>query len=344
MKKVIYLLIFILFLASGALAQDPVPQKILFQAKLYGTDGRPYTGYIRLGFLIYDVASGGTYLWRSYSFIEPEEVMIRDGLFEKILEVPFSIFNRTRTYLEIEYWTSRGRAAILTPRLQFFSAPYALNTYYLTGLQPKVSGADAHIVKTDRAGRAAFGNVGTREGYALSAEGSYAGAQANSTVDSAIVGETTSTPDTLGRYGIYAASVSLTSPAIKAENTADGAALEIFGGALFIDNWVSQGEYGPFYSRLELEEFWMTIYYAHVGPIGIVPFNHGVTTFKVYNNLLTSNSIILLTPYGSASDQEPYIESTGEDVFPGGEIRRYFVVNRGGSNAYYLLVQFMIIN
>lgn len=324
----------VLVLVFPALAQDAAPKKILFQARLSNSSG-PITGSVRIGFRIFDSLTGGTrLLWQSYS-TEPPEVFIRDGYYEKILEVPFSVFTIPDTYLEIVYWIGGWSEAALTPRLKFHSAPYSLNTYYLNNLEPKVSGADEHIVKTDGGGRAAFGSAAIDTGYGLSARGTYAGGSANSTSNFSLIGENASGVNEYLRYGIYAATTSLSLPAIKADNTADGSALMIYGGSLSIDHDVYFTPPHRVITDPEGEEFWISFYLKHTGPIGVVEIPYTWGQFRVNNDLVTDNSIILLTPvYGA--NFEPYISDRGEG---------YFVVYKGAyPYSGFVTVQFMIIN
>jgi hypothetical protein len=346
MKTILKILFWALIfgIMSGTLAQAAVPRKILFQARLTDMYGRPIEGSQSLTFVIYSVPEGGTILWSSGTITKD----ITNGFFEAELNAGPHQFPSSPRYLQVY---SGGTP--LTPRLEFKSAPFAFNSNYMTGLIPEVSGARERIVKTDSSGRVAFGDAATggfKLGYpaspivdcAVSAGGNSIGIVAETTATESnrfgAYGSVTTATIPSGYYGRFAGVAAKTNSTvyegIYAENTAGGPALEIINGGVFIDHCIYDSSKTIFAPRPspDLDPIFHLDYYGnHVGPIGVgsVPIESfsrdlppGFPTdgsldirYTIQNSLVTTNSLIFLTPYSPRGERRVWVKAKGAGYF-----------------------------
>jgi hypothetical protein len=116
----------ILFFAPSFL-QAQIPQVISYQGVLADTTGRPQPdGTYNFKFSLYTTVTGGLPIWS-----ESKSLSVRGGLFATLLgdRVPFSDSVR----FERSYWLSvQVGDDILSPRLQFSSVGYSLNSVHAT--------------------------------------------------------------------------------------------------------------------------------------------------------------------------------------------------------------------
>jgi hypothetical protein len=352
MKTILKILFWALIfgIMSGTLAQAAVPRKILFQARL-SRDGIPISGEISLRFRVYNTAAFGT----GTVIAGPFDVLkdIRDGFFEaEIGDIPYNAFSASSRYLEIDLKINGG-FVFLSPRVEFKSAPFAFNSNYMTGLTPEVSGARERIVKTDSSGRVAFGDAATggfKLGYpaspivdcAVSAGGNSIGIVAETTATESnrfgAYGSVTTATIPSGYYGRFAGVAAKTNSTvyegIYAENTAGGPALEIINGGVFIDHCIYDSSKTIFAPRPspDLDPIFHLDYYGnHVGPIGVgsVPIESfsrdlppGFPTdgsldirYTIQNSLVTTNSLIFLTPYSPRGERRVWVKAKGAGYF-----------------------------
>ncbi len=102
------------------LRNNNIPNHIPFQGRLADSSGNPVNGNVQITFGLYDVETGGTYLWS-----ETQTVSISDGLFSVNLG---SFTPLDETYFSgSDRWIgiSVGSDSEMTPRTKLSSVPYA---------------------------------------------------------------------------------------------------------------------------------------------------------------------------------------------------------------------------
>ncbi|MCK4653493.1 MAG: tail fiber domain-containing protein [Candidatus Cloacimonetes bacterium] len=130
------LFIIILLFISLCLWAQNVPQTIDYQGRLADSDGNYLNGVVTVNFLIYDVETGGTYLWN-----ETQDVSISNGIFHVLLGsvtvFPETLFDGADRWLEIIVG-----GETLSPRTIIASVPYSIKaeTSYTVEVPLNLSG------------------------------------------------------------------------------------------------------------------------------------------------------------------------------------------------------------
>lgn len=108
------------FLCFTALAYADVPRVINYQGKFTDNDDNPLSGNYIVTFRLYDVASGGEFVWE-----EGHILIVENGLFNALLGSikPLEVDFNKDLWLGIEV-ASDGE---MSPRIKLASSAYALN-------------------------------------------------------------------------------------------------------------------------------------------------------------------------------------------------------------------------
>ena len=113
----------LLLISHISVAQAQVPPLINHQGQLLDNEGKPANGDYSMVFSIYNVATGGSALYR-----ESRKVTVRGGVYNifigSVTPIPQDLFDEPphERYLEVTV-----NETVLTPRRQFGSVPYAFN-------------------------------------------------------------------------------------------------------------------------------------------------------------------------------------------------------------------------
>lgn len=161
MKKALLMgMAFLTLLVSIAAAGD-VPQLVNYQGRLTDASGNPLNGNHNLVFRIYNANSGGTLLWGPQTF---SSVACSNGHFNVILSTDGSnrsvaiAFTNASAFMEI---TLDG--AIISPRQQILSAPYAVSAQNAKQAENAISATNAtNATQAVNANHAVNADVATR--------------------------------------------------------------------------------------------------------------------------------------------------------------------------------------
>ncbi|MBT3755932.1 MAG: tail fiber domain-containing protein [Candidatus Cloacimonetes bacterium] len=134
-------IVILLFISMCLMAQN-VPQTIDYQGRLADSDGNYLNSVVTVGFLIYDIETGGTALWS-----ETQDVNCANGIFHVLLGsvTPFqtNLFDNADCWLELIVG-----GETLSPRTTIASVPYAVKaeTAYTLQNMGSGSGLDADLL------------------------------------------------------------------------------------------------------------------------------------------------------------------------------------------------------
>ncbi|MGH7496082.1 MAG: beta strand repeat-containing protein [bacterium] len=108
---------------TGIIVHAQVPQMINYQGQLTDNNGTPINGTVTMVFKIFDAATGGLELYS-----ETQAVTVTSGIFNVLIgstnAIPLTLFDSsTSRFLQISV-----NGAVLTPRRQFGSVPYAFSS------------------------------------------------------------------------------------------------------------------------------------------------------------------------------------------------------------------------
>jgi len=294
MIRTIKTILIILALATVAAA---VPSNINYQGVLRDSAGNLVTGNRSMVFTLYDAASGGSSLWT----VTSSEVAVSNGLYTiQLSGITSSVLGSGDRWLEVAI-----AGTTLTPRLKIASVAYAItagsaeSAVTLAGYSAAATG-NSIIPVTDGTGKlntAVIPDAGINVSHASTADyatnsGTATNAASATSADAADYATVSGTATNAGTVDNFDASATATAGdllaldsskrfsdiAVSVEATGTNAALNIVDGklnALFVDG---NGTVG-------------TPVRAVCGKGSIVG-----AAQTVYNELVTTNSVIILTP------------------------------------------------
>ena len=127
---------------TGIIVHAQVPQMINYQGQLTDNNGSPVNGPVTMVFKIFDAATGGLELYS-----ETQSVTVTGGIFNVLIgstnAIPLTLFDSsTSRFLQISV-----NGAVLTPRRQFGSVPYAFTSRSAGGIQQIDAGNAISVTK-----------------------------------------------------------------------------------------------------------------------------------------------------------------------------------------------------
>ena len=155
--------------AAAPASSDDTSGVISYQGYVTDDTGEPLNGEVSLGFSLYDVDTGGSYLWsENYSSTEPPRVPVSNGVFNVLLgsktPIPASVLSKTGLFLEVAVNGER-----MEPREPVGMVPIALHAVRASGLSA-ADGTPGDAVTVDEDGNVTVGQAllvgqGEPEGY-----------------------------------------------------------------------------------------------------------------------------------------------------------------------------------
>jgi hypothetical protein len=97
-KNILIATLLLTFLWASIIAAD-VPLLINYQGKLLDSAGKPVDGNVDLEFAFYRTATGGTPIVPPISI---PGVLVKQGLFNVLLQVPATVFDEAQTWLGLK--------------------------------------------------------------------------------------------------------------------------------------------------------------------------------------------------------------------------------------------------
>ncbi len=135
MKRTVAAALTMMIIATSLVA---VPRMMTYQGKLTDIGGVGYNGDYTMTFRIFDVETGGSFLWQE-SYAIGDEITVTNGLFDVELGsiVPINLSFDTDYWLEIEIGGN-----ILIPRVKLMTSPYAFRAAIADSLAGSGAGSD----------------------------------------------------------------------------------------------------------------------------------------------------------------------------------------------------------